>query len=210
MHNSSVTPITIFNWCEKSLFCSYLKNNIEYVHIFVLFIVVFVVFFVFTLFCISSLKDFWINKLIERFGNDNTTDKKKEKEIHKIKKKINYLKIFRIFSIIFLLFVLGRLFFQMFDIHGEIEYIIVLIAVSGVTIFKFYNKVNRFITLTSMLKYDYVYDFGDGKKGYPHEIDFYRVILKDNDEFSEKFFAIPNQDFLEKSKYSFEKRDDFV
>jgi len=211
---TNTTDLTILNWCEHFVFCLYLKNNIEYIHVFVLFIVIFVVFLIFTLLCISGLKDFWIERLVERFeGNENK--KKKEKEKHKIKKRLNYLKIFRIFAIIFLLFLFGRLFFQMFDIHGEIEYIIILIAISGVTIFKFYNRVNRFITLTSMLKYDHVYDFGNGKKGCPHEINFYCVILKDEDDCmflkDEKeeeystFHAIPNQDFLEKSKYSFKK-----
>ena len=60
---------TLLNWCDRSLFCSYLKDSIEYVHIFVLLIVLFVVIFIFTGLYISNLKDFWIDDLRRLTGN---------------------------------------------------------------------------------------------------------------------------------------------
>jgi hypothetical protein len=187
------------SWCINNLACSYFKNNVEYVFIIVLFVSFLSVILILLVRSIPCLQKIWSNDIeITNY-----------KRIHTIRLRVNYLKIVSIFFGLMLIFVLARLFFQIFDIHSETEYIIAILFVVGIAVVNLIKKIiNLFVLLfTSKIKYNCFYDFGNGYKGIPTDVDFYHVNLQDVNE-SGKYHSIPIASFLETTKYSY--KTDFI
>ena len=188
-------------FCQGNIVCESIINNLEYLYIIILFLVFLIVI---TILIISSIT--CINKILHGYIRPTVSIRREKENIRVV---VNYLKIFSTIVIILLWFAVGRLFFLIFDIHGETEYIIALVFVVGAIVIEVLRKLFTFSILmfSHKINFKYYYNFQKGFEGFPMDMDFYHVTLKNE---SGVYCQVPNWHFLEKNKYTYVKdRDKF-
>lgn len=186
-------------WCTNNRVCEYFKDNLFFVFIFIVLLSFTCVMSMVLLRSLTCLKKLWENDIVI---NESAVNKQKLKNT--IRLRINYLKIFSILFLGVTMFISTKLFFQVFEIGSETEYILAILFVTGVAIVNLVQKIMNFFILlfTSKIKYSSYYDFGEGHEGWPDEIDFYHLILRDQ---KGRNHPIPIADVLGRCKYSFIK-----